>query len=276
MLFGITIRMISAGENHTLAISSRGDIFSWGSDRFGQLGYGGGDAGKGSFIPLKIENLKKSIVVAIAAGDTHSVCFTDIGEIYSWGSNKEGQLGIPPLEIGAGIGGGPGVSVPKRVYIRGGKNVTKNRAENRFQAVTITCPLLQIVASRCSTLLLCHPEDYENNVKGYRAGMRASTVNEVYQWGHGSPYPNRVQFSRKLNASGTGQGTKDRDYLVDRFFSNVTASAVNIVQLSAGLNHNVALSSTGHVYTWCVPKSQNYFYMHYNDDFLVQNLIIFE
>ena len=243
--------MISAGENHTLAISSRGDVFSWGSDRFGQLGYGGSDAGKGSLVPKKIENLKKFTVVAIAAGEIHSVCFTDAGEIYSWGSNKEGQLGIPPLEMGAGIGGGPGLSVPRRVYIRGGKSTTKSRPENTFRAATPHCPLLQIVASRCSTLLLCRSEDYANSVKG----ANAMAANEVYQWGHGSSYPNRVQFSRKVNLCSTVHGCKERDHLVDRFFSHVTAAVVNIVQLSAGLNHNVALSSIGHVYTWLVLES---------------------
>ena len=245
--------MISAGENHTLAVTSGGDVFSWGSDRFGQLGYGGSDAGKGSFYPRKIENLKKAFVVAIAAGDTHSVCFTADGEIYSWGSNKEGQLGIPPSKIGAGIGGGPGISAPKRVYLRGSKKNTTNKSDNKFLFRASSSPLLQVAASRYTTLLLCRPEDYDQRTgsnSALNAGIAsASTANEVYQWGHGSPYPTRVQFTRKLNPS---MNSKEKDFKMDRFFSHRTAPIVNIVQLSAGLNHNVALSSIGHVYTWLV------------------------
>ena len=133
-LAGLVVRMISAGVNHTLAITDRGDLFSWGSDRFGQLGYGGSDAGKGSFVPKKVENMKKFVVVAIAAGDSHSVCFTENGEIYTWGCNKEGQLGIPPLERGAGVGGGSGISAPKRVYLPGTKTQPRGPGSNRFQA----------------------------------------------------------------------------------------------------------------------------------------------
>ena len=246
MLTGQIVRMISAGVNHTLAITDRGDLFSWGSDRFGQLGYGGSDAGKGSFIPKKVENLKKSVVVAIAAGDSHSVCFTDSGEIYTWGCNKEGQLGIPPLERGAGVGGGSGISAPKRVYLPGQKLKQMDARNNRFQASAVSCPLLQVAASRCSTLLLCRPEGHESSRRG---GGGASPPNEVYQWGHGSPYPSRVQFSRGLSPNPPSAGGKG-DPMVDRFFGHQTAAIVNIVQLSAGLYHNVALSSMGHVYTW--------------------------
>lgn len=30
----------------------------------------------------------------------HSLCYTDVGELYAWGSNKEGQLGIPISDLG--------------------------------------------------------------------------------------------------------------------------------------------------------------------------------
>ena len=240
MLSGLVVRMISAGVNHSLVITSTGDLYSWGSDRFGQLGYGGGDAGKGSLHPKKVEHLKKHVVVAIAAGDAHSVCFTDNGEIYSWGCNKEGQLGIALIDKGTALEGGSGISTPRRVYVHHSRGKAKDVNESRFQSVVRHCSLLQIVASRCSTLLLCRAEDY---VGARGSGMPSS--NEVYQWGHGSPHPSRVQFSRTSSASG-GKSNPT----IDRFFGHRTSAAVNIVQLSAGLYHNVALSSTGHVYTW--------------------------
>ena len=122
---------MAAGENHTLALTSAGDIFTWGSERFGQCGHGGekegsshnhshtqnsqgsgSGSGSGSvggsaslcLHPRRVESLRRCVVVAIAAGDSHSVCFTDNGELYTWGSNKEGQLGVAPSELGAGTG----------------------------------------------------------------------------------------------------------------------------------------------------------------------------
>lgn len=174
----ISIRMISAGENHTLAVTDLGDIYSWGSDRFGQLGYGGSEAGKGSLLPKKIESMKKSIIIAIAAGDSHSVCFSNNGEIYTWGSNKEGQLGLLPAETGSGLGGCPGVSTPKRIYLKGKKAKVTTGDGNRFKSFgDVSCPLLQVVASRCSTLLLCSSEDYEGTTsqKSSQGGL-----NKVY------------------------------------------------------------------------------------------------
>ena len=138
-LLGMRIVMVAAGENHTLALTSGGDIFTWGSERFGQCGHGGEKEGSGShnnnhnnhtqnnhiphsqgtgtgtgsgsvggstslcLHPRRVESLRRCVVVAIAAGDSHSVCFTDNGELYTWGSNKEGQLGIAPSELGAGM-----------------------------------------------------------------------------------------------------------------------------------------------------------------------------
>ena len=240
-LSGFVVRMVSAGVNHTLAITNTGDIFSWGSDRFGQLGYGGGDAGKGSLSPRKIDNLKKSVVVAIAAGDAHSVCFTNDGEIYSWGCNKDGQLGVPLLERGGAMGGGSVSCIPKRVHVKGSKMTVQSGRENKFQAFKSRCPLLQIAASKSSTLLLRRPDEYDDT-KG--KGRFLTQVNEVYQWGHGSHIPSRVMFNRGAITSGGS------DPAIDRFFGHHTVAPIDIVQLSAGQYHNVALSSMGHVYTW--------------------------
>jgi alpha-tubulin suppressor-like RCC1 family protein len=258
-LLGIRVRMISAGENHTLATTDKGDIFSWGSNRFGQLGVGGlgsGETGGGSLLPQKLENFKKSVVIAIAAGDSHSVCFTDNGELFAWGSNKEGQLGIPHSEVVVGLGGNSGVFVPRRVYLRGktgGKSNGDGKGKKFGSFRSSNCPYLQIAASQYSTLLLTRPHEYDKGIGG-------TGVNEVYQWGHGSAYPSKVQFSKKLNTIVPGKNGGNNEkrekyrnngkYDEDCFFGKRSPSMVDIVQLSAGLHHNVALSSCGHVYIW--------------------------
>jgi hypothetical protein len=38
--------------------------------------------------------LKHSFVVSVACGERHSVALTRLGEIYCWGDNKKGQLGV--------------------------------------------------------------------------------------------------------------------------------------------------------------------------------------
>lgn len=44
--------------------------------------------------PHMIKTLGTSVVVQIACGMKHALALTNNGELYSWGSNTEGQLGL--------------------------------------------------------------------------------------------------------------------------------------------------------------------------------------
>ena len=105
---------IAAAENHSLCSTSDGKVFAWGSNSFGQLGTRK-DSDPTSITsrlsPRRVEGLlKQSFVVAVAAGDRHSVALTKSGEVYCWGDNKSGQLGV---YIGrGGVGGGGAMSSP--------------------------------------------------------------------------------------------------------------------------------------------------------------------
>ncbi|KAK4984831.1 hypothetical protein LTR50_006353 [Elasticomyces elasticus] len=89
---------VALGQNHTLALSDGGDIFSWGSNAFGQLGYilpkaTLGDEDPIQTLPRQIFGpLKKEPVIGIAASRIHSVAHTS-NSLYTFGKN-EGQLGI--------------------------------------------------------------------------------------------------------------------------------------------------------------------------------------
>ncbi|KAF1349635.1 hypothetical protein BDV97DRAFT_398466 [Delphinella strobiligena] len=97
-LAGRKIATVALGLNHTLAISEEGEIFSWGSNGFGQLGYslpktGLTDDEPINTVPRQIFGpLKREVVLGAAASRIHSVVFTSSG-LYTFGKN-EGQLGI--------------------------------------------------------------------------------------------------------------------------------------------------------------------------------------
>lgn len=44
--------------------------------------------------PRMVKTLGTSIIVQIACGMKHALALTNNGELYSWGSNSEGQLGL--------------------------------------------------------------------------------------------------------------------------------------------------------------------------------------
>jgi alpha-tubulin suppressor-like RCC1 family protein len=89
---------IALGQNHTLAITEEGEIFSWGNNAFGQLGYAlpkpsVKDDDPISTIPRQIFGpLKREVITGIAASRIHSVVHTSTS-LYTFGKN-EGQLGI--------------------------------------------------------------------------------------------------------------------------------------------------------------------------------------
>lgn len=45
------------------------------------------------FVSEKVEGLDTFIVCDIACGESHSMALSEWGEVFSWGSNLDGQLG---------------------------------------------------------------------------------------------------------------------------------------------------------------------------------------
>ena len=89
---------VGLGQNHTIAISSTGEVFSWGSNAFGQLGYSitnsvAKDEEPLQLLPRQIFNpIKRELVIGAAASRIHSVVHTTTS-LYTFGKN-DGQLGL--------------------------------------------------------------------------------------------------------------------------------------------------------------------------------------
>eukprot|EP00286_Rhodomonas_abbreviata_P006484 CAMPEP_0181343100 /NCGR_PEP_ID=MMETSP1101-20121128/31399_1 /TAXON_ID=46948 /ORGANISM="Rhodomonas abbreviata, Strain Caron Lab Isolate" /LENGTH=490 /DNA_ID=CAMNT_0023454693 /DNA_START=148 /DNA_END=1617 /DNA_ORIENTATION=+ len=67
-------------------------VKAWGCTDFGALGMGT-DSDE-SLLPREVtQTLESRNIVGITAGDSHSIAWDDRGNVYSWGRNKEGQLG---------------------------------------------------------------------------------------------------------------------------------------------------------------------------------------
>ena len=86
------------GAYHTLALKNDGTVWAWGGNASGQLGDGtiGGYTSKNT--PVQVLDPSDPTgyltgVIAIAAGDEHSLALKGDGTIYAWGGNPFGQLG---------------------------------------------------------------------------------------------------------------------------------------------------------------------------------------
>lgn len=83
------VRAAAAAKHHTVIATDNGDVFTWGSNREGQLGYTSVDTQP---TPRRVTSLREKIV-AVAAANKHTAAVAESGEVFTWGSNKEGQLG---------------------------------------------------------------------------------------------------------------------------------------------------------------------------------------
>jgi alpha-tubulin suppressor-like RCC1 family protein len=105
---GLTWLKVSAGAGHTVAIRSDGRIFTWGDNSLGQLGRALGATGEQcpplldpctAATPGEIPQfLGFDPWVDVAAGALHTVAITRNGELWAWGNNDFGQIGIAPTQ----------------------------------------------------------------------------------------------------------------------------------------------------------------------------------
>uniref|UniRef100_A0A8C0WSR7 HECT domain-containing protein n=1 Tax=Castor canadensis TaxID=51338 RepID=A0A8C0WSR7_CASCN len=87
-----SIIQIACGDYHSLALSKGGELFSWGQNIHGQLGVG--RIFSSTPTPQIVEHLAGVPLVQISAGEAHSMALSMSGNIYSWGKNDFGQLGL--------------------------------------------------------------------------------------------------------------------------------------------------------------------------------------
>ncbi|HEX4126751.1 MAG TPA: MBG domain-containing protein [Acidimicrobiales bacterium] len=87
---GVTASVISAGDDHALAIGSNDLLYSWGLNTDGQLGNGSVNDKK---VPTLVSMPTGVTAVAIAGGLEHSLAIGSDGNLYAWGEDGAGELG---------------------------------------------------------------------------------------------------------------------------------------------------------------------------------------
>ena len=85
------ILQISCGSQHTVAITQSGAVLTWGGNKKGQLGDGQLTS---SNVPLRLKQLKHRPIINIQCGENHTLAVTITGNLYVWGDNTCGQLGL--------------------------------------------------------------------------------------------------------------------------------------------------------------------------------------
>jgi hypothetical protein len=93
---GEKVKAISCGLNHSLALSDGGRVFSWGDNHYKQMGVSSDSLFKSSK-PILIE-MNEIIIEKISCGRNHNLLLSREADIYVFGDNSDGQLGIGDKE----------------------------------------------------------------------------------------------------------------------------------------------------------------------------------
>ncbi|XP_036996962.2 probable E3 ubiquitin-protein ligase HERC6 isoform X1 [Artibeus jamaicensis] len=88
----LRVVLVSCGKEHSLAVCHKGRVFAWGAGSEGQLGTE--EFKEIIFTPKKIKTLTDKKIIQVSCGDYHSLALSEDGQVFSWGKNSHGQLGL--------------------------------------------------------------------------------------------------------------------------------------------------------------------------------------
>ncbi|KAM6151496.1 X-linked retinitis pigmentosa GTPase regulator [Rhynchocyon petersi] len=105
------VKFAACGRDHTLVATEGGNVYSTGGNNEGQLGLGDTEE-RNTFCVITFFTSQHKIK-QLSAGSSTSAALTENGELFMWGDNSEGQIGLDKLS---------NVCVPHQVTI--GKPIT--------------------------------------------------------------------------------------------------------------------------------------------------------
>jgi alpha-tubulin suppressor-like RCC1 family protein len=116
------VAQVAAGHSHSLALTSTGQLYAFGENRYGQLG---NTTNNGTENPNPTPTRvalpgQRGEVTRIAAGKENSFALTSTGQLYAFGCDYDGELGIPPGKGEERLAAHPN---PRQVTLPGGANV---------------------------------------------------------------------------------------------------------------------------------------------------------
>jgi regulator of chromosome condensation len=206
---------IESGENSTVALTKRGEIYIWGDVRHGQR--------LSARVVSRLMQLRPLLVLStakfdkIVAGGFHYFARTTSGQWYTWGLNNWGQLGL---------GKSKGQTAPKETADNHAEVESFYNKYFQSEVVPVKFPIPKgvksiktIAAGQHHSLML----DEDGNVYAWGRG-------EYGQIGNGKPEVGRIDTPHKVE-----------------FFSKLKDKVVHI---SCGDHFNHVVTESGKCYAW--------------------------
>ncbi|KAM4596312.1 putative E3 ubiquitin-protein ligase HERC1 isoform 7-T7 [Fundulus diaphanus] len=91
VLCGLGIKKVACGTQFSVALTKDGKVYTFGQDRL--IGLPEGRA-RNHNRPQQVPSLSGIHIQDVAVGAEHTLVLSSTGDVYAWGSNSEGQLGL--------------------------------------------------------------------------------------------------------------------------------------------------------------------------------------
>ena len=230
---------IAAGSDHTIALKGDGTVWAWGSNGSGQLGIGTSGTGTEKRTPVQVPGL--SNVIAIAAGNDHSLALKSDGTVWAWGWNNSGQLGNVsttssnvPVQVR---------SISTATYLTG---VSAIAAGGNHSLALVNGMVLEwgaVNSKTRPTAMSSLSTDVIAIAAGYNHSLALKSNGTVWAWGSNSN--GQLGNGGTTNSSAPVQVLKGASVNADE-----SPNLERVAAISAGNNHSVALTSDGKVWSW--------------------------
>lgn len=93
-LENLVVTQVSCGSMHTIFTTDQGYVYAMGSGCYGQLGLG--EYYRKQSVPIRIPHINN--IVQISCGEIHTALIDNQGDVYVFGYNYSGQLGVGDYE----------------------------------------------------------------------------------------------------------------------------------------------------------------------------------
>jgi len=229
------IKSIAAGGYHTVALDKNNEVWTWGRNSSGQLGYvtpmiGSSDQMEPNANPKIV--MKKA--VAISAGEYHTLAVDEQGQVWAWGSGAYGQIGrtgvavipelVPGLSNIVAVAAGADHSLAltrEGTVFAWGRNTSGQLGTGQSGHIN---PVPKEIASLTGIMEIAAGDNHTIALKQDRT--------TIWAWGS--------------NAYGQiGDGGKQ-----DRLKPVQVSGISGIKRIAAGNDHTIAVKDDGSVWTW--------------------------
>lgn len=247
----------ATGNSNAMALTEEGEIWSWGRTASNLLGFVSVDPNQATQ-PGKVRNAANlanlNHIVQVDVADSNAAALADDGSVYAWGwGNTVGQGTTATGKFANKVQTSAGVFLSDIVQISVGRNVTLalsrtgtvyawgmdnvlntgTSAANSGKQVAYATPV--VAAGTLAPLT-----GIVSVSAGYSTGMALTATGNVYVWGENN-YGQLAQGTQTQNGSLA---------VLAKAPATQSGNLSGIKAISAGGNHQMALTATGEVLAW--------------------------